>query len=115
MAPKIGNVVHPWYKGTHEWKINNIAELSKHIEYRDDEQGEVKYDPKIIQLENKTGCTVLWFPYWMSTTKTNNKLKWGQRPSILEESTLLELMKDAIRKKMLSDDFLKKLKCEIEK
>ena len=45
----------------------------------------------------------------MSTTKTKGKMKWGQRPPMLEESALLELMKEAIRQEFFSKDFLEEL------
>jgi hypothetical protein len=33
MATAVGNVVHPWYKGTHEWLVEAISELQHSIEY----------------------------------------------------------------------------------
>jgi hypothetical protein len=115
MVASIGDKVHPWYKGNHEWLVKKIAKLFKPVEYSDKDQGEVKYDPKIIQLENTTGCTVLWFPYWMSTSNTGGKMKWGQRPPMLEEALFLELMKDAIKEGLFSKDFLTALAKELEK
>jgi len=49
----------------------------------------------------------------MATSKTSGKMKWGQRPPMLEESILLGLMKDAIKKGLFSKDFLKKLDREL--
>ena len=32
---KVGDMVHPWYKGNHEWKVNGIAEVPQPIHYDD--------------------------------------------------------------------------------
>ena len=85
MPADVGSIVHPWYKGVHEWRVKEVAKLANPIEYRDAEQGNVKYDPKIMLLESKSVGEVLWFPYWISTKKTQGKMKWGQRPPMLEE------------------------------
>jgi hypothetical protein len=66
-----------------------------------------------MQLESANGCTVLWFNCWISTAKTGGKMKWGGGPPILEEYTLLELMKQAIRNNLFSKDFLRTLGKEI--
>lgn len=113
MPADVGSIVHPWYKGVHEWRVKEVSELASPIEYRDDEQGEVKYDPKIMVLESRAIGEVLWFPYWLSTNKTKRKMKWGQRPPMLEEATFLELMSEAIEKSMFSNQFLRKLGEEI--
>lgn len=113
MKTQVGSRVHPWYKGCHEWEIKGIAELKKPIEYDDPVQGEVSYDPKIMLLENEEVGKVLWFPYWMATSKTKGRMKWGQRPPLLEESAFRELMKDAIKKGLFSKDFLRKLDREL--
>lgn len=70
MRVKVGSMVHPWYRGTHEWRVKALAELEEPIEYDDPEQGKVKYDPKVMLLESEKHGRVLWFPYWMSTAKT---------------------------------------------
>lgn len=113
MKTRVGSTVHPWYKGSHEWEIKGIAELEKPIKYDDPMQGEVNYDPKIMLLEAQGKGKVLWFPYWMSTTKTSGKVKWGQRPSMLEENVLLDLMRGGIRKGLFSKGFLNKLVREL--
>lgn len=113
MVAEVGDTVHPWYKGIHEWRINKVVKLEKPIEYRDDEQGEVKFDPKILLLESPSTSPVLWFVYWMSTTKTKGKMKWGGGPPMIEEEVLLKLMKDAIKKDMFSSKFLKDLQRQI--
>ncbi len=114
MPASIGSTVHPWYKGNHEWRIKGIAELEQSVKYHDGQQGKVSYDPKIMLLEGKGGCSALWFNYWISTDKTGGKMKWGGGPPILEELVLLELMRKAIRNKLLSEDFLKVLATEIK-
>ena len=114
MKTKIGSKVHPWYKGDHEWEVKNIAGLNKPIEYPDPEQGDVGYDPKILLLEGEKGDKVLWFAYWISTNKTKGKSKWGQGPPMLEESVLIELMKEAIRKGIFNKSFLKELDHELK-
>ena len=110
MKTQVGSKVHPWYKGTHEWRVRGIAQLKQPIEYPDPEQGEVSYNPKIMLLESEKTNKVFWFTYWISTNKTKGKLKWGQGPPMLEESVLLELMKDAINSNWFSEDFIRELK-----
>jgi len=110
---KVGSKVHPWYKGTHEWEIKDIARLNQPVKYRDSQQGDVSYDPRIIKLQNATNCQALWFTYWLATDKTKGLLKWGQGSPMLEEFTFLELMKQAIRSGFFSQDFLKSLANEL--
>lgn len=114
MKTQVGSKVHPWYKGCHEWEVKAIAGLEKPIKYGDPLQGEVNYDPKIMLLEAQGKGKVLWFPYWMATSKTSGKMKWGQRPPMLEESVFLRLVKDAINKGLLSKRFLRKLDHELK-
>ncbi len=114
MATAVGNIVHPWYKGTHEWRVRGIAQLKKPLEYLDPEQGKVSYDPKIMLLESEGVGKVLWFPYWMATDKTKGKMKWGQRPPVLDEKVFLELAKDAIKKGLFSKALLEKLNHELK-
>jgi hypothetical protein len=114
MKTKIGSTVHPWYNGTHEWNVKAIAELKQPIEYNDPEQGHVSYDPKIMLLENENVGKILWFPYWMATSKTGGRIKYGQRPSMLEESVFLELLGDSIKRGFISKKGLKKLADDIK-
>jgi hypothetical protein len=114
LVTSIGSTVHPWYKGNHEWKVKGVAQLEQPVKYLDGQQGDVNYDPKIMLLEAPAGCSVLWFNYWISTDKTGGKMKWGGGPPIIEEYVLLELMRKAIRNKLLSEDFLKALATEIK-
>ncbi len=114
MVTKVGSKVHPWYKGSHEWQVDGIVELSKPIEYVDSIQGDVKYAPKILKLSCPEHRKVLWFAYWSATSKTKGKLKWGQGPPMLEESALQRLLTDAIRQDFFNKGFLKNLKREIE-
>ena len=114
MAPHVGSTVRPWYKGTHERQVEGIAELPQPISYRDAVQGDVGYSPKILALSNSQGARALWFAYWISTSKTKGKLKWGQGPPVLEEQVLLTLLKEAITKGQLTKDFLAQLAHELE-
>jgi len=114
MKTKVGSIVHPWYKGTHEWEVKGIVELKKPIEYNDLDQEKVSYDPKMIELGSEQHGKVLWFTYWMATSKTKGKMKWGQRPPMLEESVFLELLKGAIRQGLLGENFLTGLNKELE-
>ena len=113
MATKVGGKVHPWYKGYHEWEVKGIADLKKPIEYYDPKQGNVSYDPKILQLESKTIGKVLWFAYWIATEKTKGKMKWGQSPPIIEEDVFVDLFKDAVKQKFFTKSVLQKLQREI--
>ena len=114
MKTTVGSTVHPWYKGIHEWEVKSIAELNKPIEYPDLEQGEISYDPKIMLLEGEKAGKVLWFTYWISTNKTKGKSKWGQGPPMLEESVLLDLMRNGLQKGLFSKSFLKGLDHELK-
>jgi hypothetical protein len=114
MVTTVGSTVHPWYKGTHEWRVRGIAQLKQSIDYPDPEQGNVSYDPKIMLLESEKVGKVLWFPYWMATSKTKDKMKWGQRPPVLEERVFLKLIKDAIKKGLFSERFRQDLYRELQ-
>ena len=114
MTTTVGSTVHPWYKGIHEWRVKRIAELREPVEYSDPVQGNVRYAPNIMELENEGVGKVLWFPYWMATSKTKDRMKWGQRPPMLEESVLLELIGDAMKKGMFTKAFLSKLQREAQ-
>src|SRR4030042_2338888 len=107
MPKEVGDTVHPWYRGVHEWRVKEVAKLASPIKHRAIEQGKVEYDPKIMILKPKAGREVLWFPYWISTRKTKGKMRWGGGSAILEQEVLLELMTGAIKKDMFSDQFLK--------
>jgi hypothetical protein len=115
MVTKEGVIVHPWYKGNHEWKVNQIARLKEPIRYHDSHQGKVSYDPKILLLEAERLGKVLWFAYWLSTDKTEGKMKWGQGSPMLEEDALLNLLKQAIEKGFFSEKFLTELYRELGK
>ena len=114
MPKEVGDTVHPWYKGVHEWRVKKIAKLASSIEYRDAEQGEVRYDPKIMLLESKSIGEVIWFPYWISTKKARGKMRWGGGSSMLEEKVLVQLMTEAMKQGMFSNQFLKTLQEEIQ-
>lgn len=114
MKTAVGSTVHPWYKGAHEWRVRGIAQLKQPIEYPDSEQGNVSYDPKIMLLEAEGVGKVLWFPYWMATDKTKGRMKWGQRPPVLEERVFFELMKNAVKKGLFSKTLLKRLDRELK-
>jgi hypothetical protein len=109
MPADVGSIVHPWYRGVHEWEVTKVAKLDKPVEYTDSEQGKVKYDPKIMLLASKTVGEVLWFPYWIITKDTNSKFRFGGGSAMLEEDVLLKLMASAIKQNMFSEEFLKKL------
>lgn len=114
MATKEGSLVHPWYGGNHEWQVQAIAKLPEPIAYADPVQGKVDYDPRILWLKCPERAKALWFAYWISTDKTQGRVKWGQGPPMMEESTLLSLLKDAIRQGFFAADFLKELAQEID-
>lgn len=114
MRTRVGSTVHPRYKGVAKWQVNGIASLLQPIEYSDPVQGQVSYDPRILLLESPDHGSVLWFAYWISTSKARGRMKWGQGPPMLEESNLLKLLSDAIRQGFFSKGFLKKLNSELK-
>ena len=115
MVAKVGSMVHPWYKGNHEWKVEGIAKLNEPIQYHDLYQGKVSYDPKIVLLDSGKMGNALWFAYWISTAKTKDKMKWGQGSPVLEEDSLLHLLREAISQNFFTKDFLRKLSSELDK
>lgn len=114
MGTKTGSIVHPRYKGIAEWRVEDTVELQQPIIWKDPVQGDVAYDPKIALLEARMVGKVLWFPYWMSTSNTQGKMKWEQRPPMLEEKVLLELIKKAIKRGFFTKSFLKELAREVQ-
>jgi hypothetical protein len=115
MATKLGSIVHPWYRGDHERKVNEMATLEEPIRYHDAHQGEVGHDPRILLLQSEKLDKVLWFTYWLSTDESEGKMKWGQGSPMLEEDSLLNLLKRAIEKGFFSDEFLAALYRELGK
>ena len=115
MEVEVGGRVHPRYKGIAEWEVRAIAELPKPMEWKNDSLlGEVSYKPKILWLDCPGYKKVLWFAYWIATSRTERKVKWGGGPPMLEEDTFLELMRGAIKQGFFTKDFLDKLKYELE-
>ena len=115
MKAKAGDKVHPRYKGIGNWEIKAVAELPEAIKYNDSKLGRVSYCPRIVLLESLDNkFKALWFAYWIATSRTEGKMKWGQRPGMYEEDMLLELLKDAIRQNFFTKDFLKELARELD-
>jgi len=116
MKVKIGDTVHPRYKGIDNWDIKAIAELSEPIRYSDSKLGKVSYCPRIISLESLDNkLRALWFAYWIATSGTGGKMKWGQRPGMYEEHVFLELLKGAIRQGFLTENFLREVAHELDR
>jgi hypothetical protein len=115
MKATVGDEVHPRYKGIDNWEIKAIAELSEPIKYNDSKLGRVGYCPRIVLLESVANkLKALWFAYWIATSQTEGKMRWGQRPGMYEESVLLKLVKGAIRQNFFTRDFLKDLRRELD-
>ena len=116
MKAKVGDKVHPRYKGIDNWKIKAIAELSEPISYSDSKLGRVSYYPRIILLESPSDrLKALWFAYWIATSRTRGKVKWGQRPGMYEGNVLLQLLKYAIRQDFFTKNFLRELARELDR
>ena len=109
-----GSVVHPWYKGIHEWQVEGVSKPPQLIEYTDAVQGNVRYAPVILSLRSLPNERALWFTYWISTDKTKGRLKWGGGSPMLEESVLLDLLKGAIQQGFFTEDFLRQLDSELK-
>ncbi len=114
MKTTVGSMVHPWYKGNHEWQVKGIAELNQPIQWDDPVQGKVSYEPKIMELEGEGVGKVLWFNYWILTSKTGEKTEWGGGPPMLEESVILELIRDAMKKGLFTKGFVAELHREVQ-
>lgn len=52
MQAKVGDIVHPKYGGSAEWRIERIARLDEdeYEQWDDPIDGKVIYDPKILWL-----------------------------------------------------------------
>ena len=115
MKAKFRKTVHPRYKGIAKWQVEQIANLPQLIEYSDPVQGKVSYDPRILLLESsECGNKVLWFNYWIGTSKTSGRVRCGDGPPMLEETVLLELLKAAARQGFFSRRFLEELAAEVK-
>ena len=115
MKAEVGDKVHPRYKGIDDWEVKAVAELPRPIKYSDSESGRVSYRPSIVLLESPDNrLKALWFAYWIGTSKTGRKMRWGQGPGMYEEDVLLDLLKDAISKNLFTIGFLSKLSDELE-
>jgi len=115
MKAKFRKTVHPRYKGITKWQVVQIANLPQLIEYTDAVQGKVSYDPRILLLEfPESSNKVLWFNYWIATSKTSGRMRYGGGPPMLEESVLLELLRNAIKQSFFTKDFLKELARELD-
>ncbi len=116
MKAEFRKTVHPRYKGIAKWQVKQIANLPRLIEYTDLIQGKVSYDPRILLLQSpEYRNKVLWFNYWIATSKTSGRMRYGGGPPMLEESVLLELLKNAIKQTFFTKGFLKELACELDK
>ena len=114
MRTKVGSKVHPRYKGIARWEVQAIAELPELIEWTDKSLlGEVAYAPSILWLSCLEHEKVLWFAYWIATSRTKGKLNWGGGAPMLEEDTLVTLLRSAIKQGFFSKASLKTLKGEI--
>jgi hypothetical protein len=115
MKARAETEVHPRYKGTDDWEVKAIAELSRPIKYNDPELGRVSYRPSIVLLESADNkFRALWFAYRIGTSRSGGQILWGQGPAMYEEDALLELFKDAIGKNLFTISFLSKLTDELE-
>ena len=116
MKAKVGTIAHPRYKGIDNWEIKAIAELTEPIKYDDSKLDKVSYCPRIVLLESVSSRSrALWFAYWIATSRTAGKIKWGQRPGMYKENVLLNLLKDAIRQDFFTKRFLKELHSELQR
>ncbi len=115
MGTKVGSKVHPRSKGIAKWEVEAISKLPKPLHWSDEEGlGEVTYDPKILWLSCLGHEKVLWFAYWIATSNTEGKLKWGQGAPMLEENSLVALLGSAIDQGFFTSTSLKQLNRVIE-
>jgi len=115
MVADVGSKVHPRYKGISEWEIKGIAKPAQLLKWSDKYfGGEVSQSPRLLELGSPKINKAFWFAYWMATPRTKSKLRWGGAPPVLEENTLLKLMKSAVKQGFFTRNFLNELKSEIE-
>ena len=74
------------------------------------EIGEALFNPTLVKIEwervPSNDRHEFWFPYWISI---KGKERYGQYAPMLGETSLLELLGEAIRKDFFSDSFLNEL------
>lgn len=115
MEAQVGSAVHPRYRGTASWQVKAISAMPKPLKWSGDSRlGNVTYAPKILWLTSPEHDKVLWFAYWVATSNTQGKMRWGGGPPMLEESTLLKLLRGAVKQGFFSKGFLRSLKREID-
>ena len=93
-----------------KYKVRNIAKLNKPVKCYSDEIGEALFMPTLVKIEWEKSPSEdkneFWFPYWISI---KGKERYGQFAPMLGETSLLELMSNAIQQGFFSHDFLHQL------
>lgn len=124
MKLKVGDKVRPTYRGqvVAEYEVKKIAKLEEPRKYYSIVKGDELFNPTIILLEALDdgfptlgkGHKELWFPYWIATSATNTKERYGQFAPMFTEDVFLELLEKAIEKGFFTKPFLARLNHTLE-
>jgi len=93
-----------------EYTIKKVARLAE-PECFDSVRGSEEFDPLLILGEHKDGKKELWFPYWIAI---DGKWRYGQFAPLFSEDIFLELLGKAIAQDFFSNQFLRRLRHELE-
>ena len=92
------------------FKVEKIARLVKPVKCYSSEIGEALFEPTLVKIRwDKVPSDdkhEFWFPYWISI---KGKERYGQYAPMIGETSLLQLLKDAVRQDFFSDTFLGEL------
>jgi len=90
-----------------KFTVKKVARLAKPTVCHSQEIGEALFNPTLVKIEWEKAPSEeghdFWFPYWIST---KGKEKYGQFAPMMGETSLLELLCEAIRQDYFSDGFL---------
>lgn len=93
-----------------KFTVKKVARLKKPVKCYSQEIGEALFNPTLVKIEwervPSNDRHEFWFPYWISI---EGKERYGQYAPMLGETSLLELLGEAIRKGFFSDSFLNEL------
>ena len=97
--------------------VKKVARLVQPVRCNSKEIGEALFNPTLVKIEWEHAPSddknEFWFPYWISI---KGQERFGQFAPMMGESSLLDLLTNAIRQEFFSEHFLKELeKCLKEK
>jgi len=90
-----------------EFTVKKVAQLKAPEIAHSAEVGKALFNYTLVQRQWKAdGGYNFWFPYWVTI---KGKERFGQYAPMMGEDSLLELLREAIRKEFFSKNFLNQL------